>query len=221
MAEDEDSDPEGEGKIHYQPDTLDYWVDPNFPWYRQRLSSVIHERNMLAFRVAAARLAHRAKVEFEIARDWLWTKCQQRGFLMFWVAPGHRLPTVTDRYTFPISEGPEAVARSGALVLRDDIDVAVPYLREDIQGPIAIESPPVPPRMTRGRDFRENDIPRAKKLIKQYVADGQKSISASARSLFPDELLVGNEEFGTGPPDSIRRRIIARARKLRGNANDF
>jgi hypothetical protein len=61
------------------------------------------------------------------------------------------------------------------------------------------------------RDYRKQDIPRAKQLINQYIADGERNWSATARKLFPDDIA---RNLGNGTPNNIRSRIIGCARSL-------
>jgi hypothetical protein len=113
------------------------------PWRSRMTPDDIKIRHLVTFAVAAERLARKADVGLEAARSWLFEHCRRWSFVLLEVPPGCILPRLSAPSAFPFWEGVEGIGRSRLQVLCDEVEAAIPYLREEMDGP---GLPPAPVR---------------------------------------------------------------------------
>jgi transcriptional regulator with XRE-family HTH domain len=112
----------------YDPplNSLARYAATGIPFRSGRMVDDVRREDVLVFRVAAARLSHRAGVDLETTTAWLLECCERGDFVLY-----DRPPPCEPAWpkAFPFGEGPDAVAKSPLLLLREEVDAAAPILR--------------------------------------------------------------------------------------------
>jgi hypothetical protein len=181
--------------------SLERWGAPGVEWRSKLKPLEIQFQHVIPFEVAAERLSRAADVSIDTARTWLFEQCKRALFVLLDVSPRNISPRLCGDSAFPeFWKGVDAVRRSRLQVLKDEVEAAIPHLRDEVHGSDKERPTPLEPapalRSTIGSEARRRG-PREKWLWHEAgAAFGARYYSEIGAGPEPDRELLRDWVWG-------------------------
>lgn len=169
----------------------------DIPWRSSRMVDDVRRDDVLTFAVAAERLANLARVDLETARGWLFYRCDRWHFVIYDRPP----PGLPSAPGLRFQAGISAVMERPFLLLREEVDAAVPFLRNEVCGGEPTSPKQSEPPQPRG--LRRHDQPLLQEMH-EAIRDGKAGNPWAATALVVDRAK------GAGTEKSKRERLRIR-----------